>query len=44
LEVFGFVPFAPPRYLVQTHAGNVELFQSAPISMRLSAGIAYVFE
>ena len=44
VELFGFAPLAPARFLVHTPAGTVALFEPAPVALRITAGLNYVFE
>jgi hypothetical protein len=44
LEVLGLVPWSRQRLLLRTPAGDVPLFVSAELALRLSAELAYVFE
>jgi hypothetical protein len=43
-EGLALVPVGPPRFVLQTATSNIELFEPAPVALRLSAGMAYVFE
>jgi hypothetical protein len=44
LDVFGLAPFERPRYLIRTARADVTLFESSALTIRASAGVAYVFE
>jgi hypothetical protein len=44
LEILGVAPFLRPRWLVRTSQRDIPVFTSAQLALRISAGIAYVFE
>ena len=43
-EAAGLAPFSRPRSWVQTDRGDMTLFHATAVALRVSAGIAYVFE
>lgn len=43
-EATGLAPFSRPRLWLRTDRGDLTLFQAAAVAVRISAGIAYVFE
>jgi hypothetical protein len=44
LEAAGFAPFSRPRLWVRTDRGEVTLFETAAVTVRLAASVSYVFE
>ena len=44
LEVLGLAPWSRQRLWLHTSGGDVPLFESAPLVLRVSAELAYVFE
>jgi hypothetical protein len=44
VEATGLLPFSRPRWWVRTQRGDVTVFEAAVVAVRVSAGLAYVFE
>lgn len=44
LQVHGLVPFERARFLLRTNAGDVPLFTSAPIALRIALELSYLIE
>jgi hypothetical protein len=44
VEATGLMPFSRPRWWVRTERGDVTIFETAVVAVRVSTGLAYVFE
>jgi hypothetical protein len=44
VETTGLMPFSRPHWWVRTERGDVTVFEAAVIAVRVTAGLAYVFE